>query len=155
MLNLVFKQMIMKRIFTLLGAILVLAMAQAQTTPAPETLQFKETLFDFGKIPQGKPVYHSFVVTNTGTEAIKIDNVQTSCGCTTPEWSKEPVAPGASTTIKVGFNAAAGGIFEKYITVLYNGHQTKQVIIKGEVWKSPEGSAPANASVQLLKNKNQ
>lgn len=154
-LNLVFKQVIMKRIFTLLGALVLLGTAFGQTTPSAELLQFKEAHFDFGKIPQGKPVYHSFVVTNTGTEPLKIDNVQTSCGCTTPEWSKEPIAPGASATIKVGFNAAAGGIFEKYITVLYNGNQTKQVVIKGEVWKSPEGSAPVNASVQLLKTKNQ
>lgn len=145
----------MKRLLSLLTALFLLGAVYAQTTPVAEKLEFKEPLFDFGKIPQGKPVYHTFLVTNTGSEAIKIDNVQTSCGCTTPEWNKEAIAPGATATIKVGFNAAAGGIFEKYITVLYNGNQTKQVIIKGEVWKAPDGSAPANASVQLLKQKNQ
>lgn len=145
----------MKSMLTLLGLFLILGTTQAQTAPAPETLQFKETQYDFGKIPQGKPVYHTFYLTNTGAEPLKIENIQTSCGCTTPEWSREPIAAGATTTIKVGFNAATVGIFDKYITVLYNGNQTKQIQIKGEVWKAPDGSAPANASVLLLKQKNQ
>ena len=82
-----------------------------------------------------------------------ISNVQTSCGCTTPEWSKEPIAPGGTTKIKVGYNAAAEGNFEKYITLTYNQNLSKQLTIKGTVWKAPEGPAPGNASIQLLKQK--
>jgi len=128
---------------------------QAQTqaeVKTPEAIEFKETAFDFGKIPQGKPVYHSFVVINKSASPIKIDNVQASCGCTTPEWSKEPIAAGNNSTIKVGYNAAAEGPFEKFITVQYNGNQSKQIIIKGTVWKTPVGAAPSNASVQFLKS---
>ena len=118
----------------------------------PVELQFKEMEYDFAKIPQGKPVYHFFEIVNTGKTAIKLDNIQTSCGCTSPEWSRDPVAPGATTKIKVGFNAATEGIFEKYITVFYNnGTQSKQIKIKGFVWKAPDGPAPANASVNFLK----
>ena len=83
-----------------------------------------------------------------------IVNVQTSCGCTTPEWSKEPVAAGATTKIRVGYNAAAEGNFEKHITIIYNQNLSKQIKITGTVWKAPQGSAPGNSSISLLKQKN-
>lgn len=145
----------MKKIFTLVLLLGTLLIAGAQNTnPAPETLQMKETSFDFGKIAQGKPVTHLFEVTNVGTQPMVISNVQTSCGCTTPEWKKDPIAPGATTIVKVGYNAASEGPFEKYITIVYNQNQVKQVKINGIVWKAPEGPAPLNASVQLLKQIN-
>ena len=121
--------------------------------PAPETLLLKETEHDFGKIPQGKPVTYVFEVSNTGATPLKIDNVQASCGCTTPEWDREKaIEPGTSTKITVGYNAAAEGPFTKPVTITYNGTQTKQLIIKGEVWKTPAASAPANSGVNDLKN---
>lgn len=118
-----------------------------------QDLEIKETVYDFGKIPQGKPAYHFFEIVNTGTEAIKLDNVTATCGCTTPEWSKDLIPPGGSQKIKVGYNAASEGYFEKYITLTYNGTQSKQLTIKGNVWKAPVGSAPANSSIQFLKQK--
>jgi hypothetical protein len=143
----------MKKILSFLLLLALFNGASAQTAAAlPEVVTFKETVYDFGKIPQGKPVYHTFEVVNKGNTPMKIENVQASCGCTTPEWSKEPIAAGASSSIKVGYNAAADGPFEKFITVQYNGNQTKQIIIKGTVWKAPAGAAPANASVQFLKS---
>jgi|ERR1700694_160000 len=150
----------MKRIFLLSAALFSLSLAQAQTAPetaaavqkpAPEVLQIRETEHDFGKIPQGKPVFYFFEIANTGSLPLKLDNVQASCGCTTPEWSKEPIAAGGADKIKVGYNAANEGSFEKFITITYNGNQTKQIKIKGTVWKAPAGSAPANQSVQFLK----
>lgn len=125
--------------------------AVQQPGTGDEVLKFKETEHDFGQIAQGKPVYFNFTITNTGTKELKLDNVQASCGCTTPEWSKDPIAPGASAVIKVGYNAAVASTFEKYITVTYNSNQSKQIKIKGTVWQAPEGSAPANSSVDFLK----
>lgn len=126
--------------------------AQAAVANATDNLQLKETEFDFGKIPQGKPVYHFFEVINTGKTPVKLDNVQASCGCTTPEWSRDPIAPGASVKIKIGFNAATAGVFDKYITVMYdNNAHNKQIKIKGFVWTAPEGPAPVNPAVDLLK----
>jgi hypothetical protein len=119
----------------------------------PEPLVFKETEYDFGKIPQGKPVTHIFEVSNVGQAAMKISNVQASCGCTTPEWEKDKEIPsGSSTRITVGYNAAAEGPFTKFITVSYGDSQTKQIVIKGEVWKTPASSAPENKSLEELKN---
>ena len=145
----------MKKLLFLFSCAVVFNLTYAQTeTPVTEEISLKETDFDFGQIPQGKPVYHNFVVTNTGKEPLVILNVQTSCGCTTPEWKKEPVMPGETTDIKIGYNAAAQGHFEKYITISYNKNLNKQLKITGTVWKAPEGAAPPNASIQLLKNKN-
>lgn len=136
-------------VFLLLGAGLF-AGAQVALQPA-DVLKLKETEHDFAKIPQGKPVYYSFDITNTGSEPLKLTDVHASCGCTTPEWSREAIAPGATTQIKVGYNAAAEGPFDKTITITYNTNQSKILRIKGSVWKAPEGAAPANASVQFLK----
>ena len=86
----------MKKFFTLFFAIAIAVVLNAQTTASPEVISVKETEFNFGTIPQGKPVYHFFEVTNTGKDPMIISNVQTSCGCTTPEWSKEPIAPGGT-----------------------------------------------------------
>ena len=120
-----------------------------QTTIDP--LSLKEEVYDFGTIPQGKPVYHYFNIANNGAVPLKLENVQASCGCTTPEWNKDPIAAGGTDKIKVGYNAASEGDFQKFITITYNGNQTKQITIKGTVWKAPPGSAPANASIQFLK----
>jgi hypothetical protein len=144
----------MKKIYTLLLSLFLIGAASAQTVTA-EPLEVKESEFDFGTIPQGKPVFHSFLITNKGMTPIKLDNVQATCGCTTPEWNKEAIAAGASDKIKVGYNAAAEGPFEKYITVTYNGNATKQIKIKGSVWKAPAGSAPSNASINFLKQQMQ
>lgn len=126
---------------------------QAVAAPLPETLVLKEAEFNFGKIPQGKPVTHVFEIVNSGKDSLKITNVQAGCGCTTPEWEKDKsLAPGATTKITVGFNAAAEGQFNKPVTITYNGTQTKVLFIKGEVWKTPAASAPENKSLDNLKN---
>ncbi len=143
----------MKRFFFFLLAIGSFAWAQAQQTstgPTPAVLKADKLEFDFGQIPQGKPVYTQFVISNSAGVPIKLSDVHAACGCTTPEWNRNPIAPGGSTNIKVGFNAAQEGPFTKPITITY-GDQSINLIIKGTVWKAPDGSAPANASLQFLK----
>jgi len=146
----------MKKLATVIFFIGTAWIAGAQTdTLKIDALQLKEGEHDFGMIPQGKPVFYFFEVANTGTTPLKLDNVQASCGCTTPEWNHDAIPAGSADKIKVGYNAANEGPFEKYITIMYNGNLTKQLHIKGTVWKAPAGSAPANASVQILKQQNQ
>ncbi len=123
--------------------------------PAQEDgMVLKELEFNFGKIPQGKPVTHVFEVVNSGKDSLRIQNVQASCGCTTPEWEHDKaVAPnGGKTKITVGYNAAAEGMFTKTITITYNGSLSKVITIKGEVWKTPAESAPVNKAIDGLKN---
>ena len=114
-------------------------------------LVLKETSFDFGKIPQGKPVFHNFEVKNDGPVNIRITDVQASCGCTTPEWKREIIITGSSDAIKIGFNAATVGYFEKTITLFYGEAETLVITIKGDVWQTPDQPAPSNKSIALLK----
>jgi hypothetical protein len=142
----------MKKFIALLSLTACVLFAGAQTQVVQEDpLVLKQTEHNFNQIPQGKPVYYTFEIVNNGKTPLKLDDVHAACGCTTPEWSRDAIAPGATAKIRVGYNAAAEGPFEKPITITYNTNQTKQIKIKGIVWKAPEGSAPANASIDLLK----
>ena len=142
-----------KIIFTLFGLMSIFLLNAQTSAPAvkQEVLQVKESTHDFGKIPQGRPATYVFEIVNIGAIPLKVDNVAASCGCTTPQWSSDPIAPGATSKITVGYNAYADGPFEKTITVQYNQGQTKMLVIKGNVYKAPPSSAPENASVKLLK----
>lgn len=84
-------------------------------------IAFSEKTFDFGDIVQGDKVEHVFEFENTGNEALMLTDVRTTCGCTAPEWPREPVAPGTTASVKVVFNSAGKiGIQNKVITVLSN-----------------------------------
>ena len=151
----------MKKLAIIFSLFLTVTAADAQSTkqaialPRPaDVIQLKENSHNFGKIPQGRPAVYTFEVVNTGNAAIKLDNVQASCGCTTPEWSRDAIEPGGTAQIKVGYNAYAEGPFTKTVTVVYNTNMTKTITISGEVFKSPASSAPENPSIQLLKQIN-
>jgi hypothetical protein len=137
-------------LFLLVFGTAVVAFSQQLTKAAVDPVGVKETEYDFGKIPQGRPVTHNFEVVNKGKTPLMIENVEASCGCTTPEWSQEPIAPGATSIIKVGFNASTEGKFKKSITIYY-GEKVKGLTISGEVYPMPTTSAPPNASLSTLK----
>lgn len=119
--------------------------------PDHASLLLEETTHDFGKIPQGRPVTYIFTIKNSGKDTLKLEDVRASCGCTTPEWSREPVAPGASGNLTVGYNAAAEGPFSKSVAIYYNGQQQKNITITGIVYKAAATPAPLNSSISLLK----
>lgn len=119
--------------------------APAAPAQNPDAMKFKEEIHDFGTVPQGKPVTTEFTFKNTGKEPITLNNVHASCGCTTPEWTKEPILPGKSGSVKATYNAAAAAPFSKTITVTSNVG-TKVLTIKGVVEAAPSSSAPQNSS---------
>ncbi len=111
---------------------------------------FTEETHDFGKIPKGTPVVTEFNFSNAGKEPIVISNVQASCGCTTPSWPKEPILPGKSSVIKVQYNAANPGGFNKSITITSNAKSpTKVLYIKGTVEASTDQTTPDKAPTML------
>lgn len=69
------------------------------------TIEFDAMSHDFGTIDEGDKVAHTFKFKNTGSEPLIINSAKGSCGCTVPEWPKEPVAPGGEGEIKVEFNS--------------------------------------------------
>ncbi|HJY23125.1 MAG TPA: DUF1573 domain-containing protein, partial [Hanamia sp.] len=88
---------------------------------ADNVAKFNVETFDFGKIKQNVPVTATFIVTNIGNEPLIIDQATPSCGCTVSDYTKAPVAPGKTGTIKATFNAAAVGPIDKTITVKFAG----------------------------------
>ncbi|MDQ2720864.1 MAG: DUF1573 domain-containing protein [Bacteroidota bacterium] len=110
------------------------AQAPASTKKADQVAKFNVETFDFGKIKQNVPATATFVVTNIGTEPLLIDQAQPSCGCTISEFTKTPIAPGKTGTIKATFNAAAMGHIDKTVTVKFAGaDDVKFVKLTGEV----------------------
>jgi len=123
----------MKKILLIATAFIVGFSANAQQK-ADDIIKVKSEKFDFGKIKQNAPVTTYFEFTNTSDKPIVIESAVASCGCTTPEYAKEPIAPKATTKIKVGYNAAALGAFTKPVTVKLAGvTETKILTITGEV----------------------
>ncbi|HEY0055708.1 MAG TPA: DUF1573 domain-containing protein [Pedobacter sp.] len=99
------------------------------------SIAFKSNNYDFGKITDGEKVTHDFEFTNTGTAPLIISNATAACGCTVPEYPKEPVAPGQSGIIKVVFNSAGKtGMQHKVVTLTTNANPPlTEIYITGEV----------------------
>ncbi len=119
-----------KLFFLLLALPLALNAALAQGK-----LNFVKDNHDFGEVPEGKVATHEFEFVNTGNQPLVISNVQASCGCTTPFWTKEPVMPGKKGSVKASFNSAGRpGNFSKSVTVTSNATEpTKVLTFKGTV----------------------
>lgn len=87
----------------------------------PKITFAEKGIHDFGALTEGDTVEHTFAFTNTGQFPLIINNITASCGCTTPEWPREPVAPGAKSSIRVRFNSRGKvGQQNKTITVFAN-----------------------------------
>ncbi|MDX2064053.1 MAG: DUF1573 domain-containing protein [Bacteroidia bacterium] len=94
--------------------------AAASTLPVT-TVQFEHMAHDFGRITEGEKVSHTFQFTNTGTEPLQITEVKPTCGCTTPNYSKEPIAPGAKGFVEVLFDSGGRqGAQNKTVQVFAN-----------------------------------
>ena len=120
----------MKKLFFVFAFLFVATFANAQGV-----IKFKSESHDFGKIEEGVQATHTFEFTNTGTAPVVISNAQASCGCTTPDWTKDPVMPGKTGKVTASFNSQGRpGNFSKTVTVVSNS-ETPQIVlsIKGEV----------------------
>ena len=116
---------------------------QAQQ-PADHRIKFESTSHDFGTLTQGDPCSFTFKFTNTSDAPVKLTNVKASCGCTTPKWSREPIAPGESSEIPVKYDSNRIGAFNKSIRVTYEGSAQPIVLfIKGKI-NAKEGTTKTN-----------
>lgn len=135
----------MKKLLLFAGLFGALAV-NAQDRKAEEVVKVSSETHDFGKVKQGVPVTTDFVLNNISGQPMIIENVTAGCGCTTPEWSKEPVLAGGSTKVKVGYNAAAMGPINKEVYIKIAGVSLPKVIkITGEVVDAAQFDAAAKA----------
>ena len=106
----------------------------AEKVPTPK-IQMDEESFDFGVIQQGESVTHDFALKNIGDANLIISTAKGSCGCTVPEWPKEPIAKGEEAIIKITFNSAGkSGKQNKRVTLVTNAiPNTKVITINGNV----------------------
>ena len=101
-------------------------------------IEFSKETHDYGTIKYDADPYCTFEFKNTGNEPLIISNAKGSCGCTVPEWSKEPIAPGATGSIRVKYDTKRPGPFEKNVTISSNSKEPSKVVkIKGVVEAAP------------------
>lgn len=112
-----------------------LFMTGAFALASAQTISFDKTTFDYGVIKPGSDGHRFFNVKNTGDKPLILNEVKASCGCTTPEFSTDPILPGKTAQIKVGYNTSIKGSFNKVIEVFSNDPQNSRSVlyIKGNV----------------------
>jgi hypothetical protein len=115
------------------GVLFAQAQSRASNTNQESALKFEKTEHNFGEIPQNVPAVYEFKFKNTSNRPVQIVSVKTSCGCTTPFYTKDPVAPKKSGVVKVSYNAARMGAFTKTITVTTSEGATIYLTIRGTV----------------------
>lgn len=127
----------MKKILMVaMGLLMVCGAAMAKKnsdgTPA---IKFTERIYDFGIIPNDRPASHDFEFINDGDANLVIVDATAECGCTRPEFSEKPIAPGKKSKVKVTYNPVGRpGSFEKTVTVKTNGNPRKvRLKIRGTV----------------------
>lgn len=103
--------------------------------PNAPVMTFEETEYNFGDIQPGAVVKHTFSFTNTGKSPLLIENATASCGCTTPNWTKEPIAPGGKGTIDVQFDSHGKmGLQNKQVSIRANTQPTiTQIAIRTNI----------------------
>ena len=118
------KKLVLFAAFALIANVGYSQVSAAVTPAAPKAdmavAVFESQNFDFGKVKQGVPVTHEFTFTNKSKVTMVIIGVQASCGCTTPDWTKDPIPPGGQGFVKATYNAAGLGAFDKSVTVTAN-----------------------------------
>jgi len=121
-------------IFTVSGA---LAQEATPVSGGPE-LTVDKDVHDYGTIKQGANGSCEFELTNNGSEPLIISKAKGSCGCTVPEWPKEPIMPGKSAVMTVRYDTKRVGPINKSVTITSNASNgsTKVVRIKGKVLAS-------------------
>jgi hypothetical protein len=138
-----------KAIFTL--SLIVAAMigmtAKAQEVGANgPSIKIDKEVHDYGNLEQGGNGECTFVITNTGNEPLLIQMCKGSCGCTVPTCPTEPIAPGASATIKVKYDTNRVGPINKTVTITSNAtnEPSKMIRIKGNIVAKPTEGTPTN-----------
>ncbi len=130
----------MKKLFAAVLLTASFAIASAQS------ISFDKTTVDYGTVKNGADGHRMFTVKNSGDKPLIISKVVASCGCTTPEWSQDPIMPGKTAQIKVGYNTTLVGPFMKNIEVMSNDPVNSRSVISINGTVEPVVAVAAAAS---------
>jgi hypothetical protein len=129
--------------FTLLMFLFFFSGVAQDSKPNGPEITFDKLVHDFGKVIQGDKTEFDFKFSNTGKEPLIISDVRSTCGCTVPEWPKNPILPGSSANIKVKYNSTIIGNINKQVTIISNSSNSPTVLrIAGMVEKLPSEILP-------------
>jgi hypothetical protein len=143
----------MKKVLTVLGISLIMTFAAFAQNAAPTAVDnpnapvitFEKTTHDYGTVVKGGDGTCEFKFKNTGIEPLILSNVSSSCGCTVPEWPREPLLKGKSASIKVKYDTNRVGPINKTVTVMSNSKNAAiQLKIVGNVVEATGAQMPQN-----------
>ncbi len=128
----------MKKLLLLATAFTFSSLLFAQKKVA-DVAKFETEVINQGNLKQNDPKEVKFIVTNISNEPLIIEQASPTCGCTVGDYTKSPIAPGATGFISAKFNAANIGHFDKHLTVKFAGvDETKSITITGNVLEAAE-----------------
>lgn len=104
-------------------------------------MTFDKSEHDFGSIAQNTPQETTFTFTNTGNAPLIITDAKSTCGCTVPTWTKDPIAPGATGELLVKFNGSGQNQVTKTITVTANTEKGQE-LLRIKAFVNPKNAAP-------------
>lgn len=151
----------MKKFFSLFVALFIVFSLSAQDNGAnaksskkvkEPVITFDKIVHDYGNVEKGGNGECEFVFKNTGKAELILTNVRSSCGCTVPEWPKEPIQPGKKGVIKVKYNTQRVGQINKSVTVESNAVNNRIILnIKGTVINPAPEAVPENNAGSIVK----
>jgi len=139
----------MKKVLVTLGISIMMTFAafaqnatpQPAQNPNAPVISFDKTTHDYGTVTKGGDGTCEFKFKNTGIEPLILSNVSSSCGCTVPEWPREPILKGKSASIKVKYDTNRIGQINKTVTVMSNAKEASvQLRIIGSVVEATQGA---------------
>jgi hypothetical protein len=147
------KRTILTAAFAIFGWVAVIAQPATTDQNWNPPLDFEKETHDYGTIKNGSDGTCEFRFKNVGKEPVLITNAKGSCGCTVPEYPKEPIAPGKSGMIKVTYDTKRTGAINKNVTLTVQNTSkdktgSKMLYIKGNVEPPPaDAGTPVKSSV--------
>ncbi|MDR2910751.1 MAG: DUF1573 domain-containing protein [Bacteroidales bacterium] len=123
----------MKKLILVIFTVLM-ASIYSHAQSGGDSIVFEKTVHDYGTIVQSGNGETEFVFVNKGTKPLVLNGVSASCGCTSPSWTRTPVLPGKTGSVKVKYNTEILGSFTKTVTVSSNASNSNVILtIRGNV----------------------
>lgn len=142
------KHLVLSTFLLFAGLLTFGSVAVAQEVVNGAKIEFEKEVHDYGQVKYGGNGTSTFEFTNTGNAPLIISRAQGSCGCTVPEWPKEPIVPGGKGKITVKYDTKRSGPISKSVTISSNAvnDPAKTIKIKGNVGPAPDSTSPINNS---------